>query len=302
MNATRCLTRLTLAAALLLAAARSASAQGMQQKGGDPQQIWLTFEKELGLQASYSADMEIQTMGMNMTSKIYRDASKTRTEMTMPFMNLKMVALQLTENGKPVSYTLFPDKKKYFLTPTEEEAGQGKPDYTLTDAGTEAYEGATCKKRRLTVKLPDGNTQAMDMLFSPAQKNMPVKMTANAQMKTQDGEPPMTLTSVILFKNYRFGAQNAALFAIPKDYTQAKNMQEVMTGGGLFGGLGQPGAIPQGQPRQGAEALPPEALKAMQEAQAEAEKAAAEARQQQGGAQGEAMRQGLQTLRGLLGK
>jgi hypothetical protein len=299
MKAIHRLTRLALTATLALAAACSAAAQGMRQRGSDPQQLWLKFAKELGLQPSYSADMDIQAMGMSMTSTLYHDVDKTRTEMTMPFMNLKMVSLQLTENGKTVSYTLFPDKKKYCLTPME-ESGQGKLDYTLEDAGTEVYEGVACKKRRMTVKIPDQGTQVMDMLFSPAQKNMPVKMTANVQMKTENDEPPMTVTSVVLFKNYRFGAPDASLFIIPKDYTQAKDMQEIMMGGGLFGGFGggQPGAGQQGQQPQGM-TLPPEALQALKEAQAEAEKT----EKVQGGTEnGEAVRQGLQTLRGLLGR
>jgi len=299
MKTTCVLTRLTLAAALMLTAVRSAPAQGLRQKGADPQQIWMKFEKELGLQQRYAADMEVQAMGMTMASTVYHDIGKTRTEMTVPFMNMKMVALQLTENGKMVGYTLFPDKKKYCVTPADEMAS-GDLDYTLKDVGGEVFEGVTCKKRRMTVKIPDQGTQVLDILFSPAQKNMPVKMTANAQIKTEQGAEPMNVNSVILFKNYRFGAQPAALFTIPKDYTKAKDMQEVMMGGGLFGGMQAPaaaGQAPGGQP-QGM-TLPPEALKALQEAQAEAEKEAAAGNNDEGA---QALRQGLQSLRGLLGK
>ena len=55
--------------------------------------------------------MVIQAMGMNMDSSVVRDGDKTRTEMTMPFMNLKMVMLEIPEGGQTVSYSLFPDKK-----------------------------------------------------------------------------------------------------------------------------------------------------------------------------------------------
>ncbi|HRR33700.1 MAG TPA: hypothetical protein P5026_06360 [Kiritimatiellia bacterium] len=294
MNTSRITMRFGFVMALSFACVFSAAGQGMRQKGSDPQQIWLKFEKELGLQQSYAADMEIQAMGMNMTSTVYRDGNKSRTEMTVPFMNMKMVALQLTENGKMTGYTLFPDKKKYCVTPEEDLAADGNLDYTLKDAGSEVFEGVTCKKRRLTVKIPDQGTQVMDILFSPKQKDMPVKMTANTQMKTEQGAEPMTMTTVILFKNYRFGPQPAALFTIPKDYTKAKDMQEVMMGG-LFGGGQAPAAA--GQP-QGM-TLPPEALKAIQEAQAEAEKEAAAGNHDEGP---QAIRQGLQSLRGLLGK
>ncbi len=284
----------------------SLSAQGMRQKGSDPQQIWMRYEKELGLQTRYAADMEVQAMGMTMTSAVYRDADKTRTEMTLPFMNLRMVALQVTENGRMTGYTLFPEKKKYCVTPPEETEA-GTLDYTLEEVGSESFEGVTCKKRRLTVNIPDQGKQVMDILFSPARQNMPVKIDANAQVKTEPGGEPMSVTSVILFKNYRFGAQPASLFTVPADYVKAKDMQEVMMGSGLFGGL-QPaagaGQAPAGQP-QGS-ALSPEALEAIREAQAEAGKTAPQAETAAQGAAAEAgaeaMRQGLQKLRGLLGR
>ena len=294
MKTPRYLGRLVLTTGMMLTG--TLFAQGMRQQGQDAQQIWLKFEKELGLQRDFSVDMEIQTMGMTMPSKVYRTGDKTRSEMTLPFMSMKIVALQLTENGKTVNYSLFPDKKKYCVNP--EPAGSGadteKMDYTLNDAGTEVYEGVTCKKSRMTVTLPDGGTQVMDMLFSPAQKNMPVKMTSNAKIKTEPDQPPMAVTSVILFKDYRFGKPDASLFTIPKDYAQAKNMQEVMMGGGAL--------LPSAGGQQGGGVtLPPEALKALQEAQAEtAKEAETEAAPAAAGA--EAMRQNLQKLRGLLGR
>ncbi len=267
-------------------------AQGLRQQGQDTQQIWLKFEKELGLQTRYAVDMEIEAMGMTMPSKMFRTEGKTRSEMTLPFMNMHMVALERPENGKTVRYSLFPDKKKYCLMPEEEKAkGEKKPTFKLEELGTEAYEGETCKKRRMTVKISDDDEQVMDMLFSPTQKNMPVKMTATATIKTEASQPPTTITSVVLFKNYRFGPQDASLFTIPKDYTKAKDMQEIMMSG-LFGG----GA---GQPPAGGMTLPPEALEALQKAQTQgAPKDAAG----ESGADAEAMRQNLQNLRRLLGK
>ena len=155
MTTSRIRVRLGLVLALSLTCVFSAVGQGTRQKGGDPQQIWMKFEKELGLQQRYAADMEIQTMGMTMTSAVYHDIGKTRSEMTLPFMNMRMVSLQLTENGKTTGYTLFPDKKKYCVTPSDELDAGGDMDYTLKDAGSEVFEGVACKKRRLTVKIPD---------------------------------------------------------------------------------------------------------------------------------------------------
>ena len=292
MTSTRWMSRLAFITAMLMTA--SLSAQGLRGKGQEQQQLWLKFEKELGLQARYSVDMEVQAMGMTMPSKIYRLDKQTRTEMTLPFMNLRMVILQLEENGKSVSYSLFPDKKKYCVNDPAGEAAEKTPAYKVTDLGTETYEGATCKKRRLTVTLQDGGTQDMDMLFSPAQKNMPVKMTATIKTQAEPGQAPATVTSTTLFKNYRFAAPAASLFALPKDYTKAASMQEVMMSS--MGGFALPAqsgqATAAGQPDLGA---------LIRQAQADAAK---ESLQESQGttAPAQNMQQNLQGLRSLLGK
>lgn len=216
-----------LLAALVLAPvlAAPALAQGSdsQQSASQP---WMKFEKELGLQTTYSVDAAMSVMGMNMNSRTFRDGGKTRTEMTMPFMNLKMVALEIPENGRSVSYSLFPEKKKYVLNESDGN-GASAAIPQIEELGTETYEGEACVKRRMTMDQ-DGIRSDMIMLFSPKQKNMPVKMTLTANAPMGPGRPAMPIQSVILFKNYDFSAPDAALFAIPSDYVQANSMQEIM--------------------------------------------------------------------------
>jgi hypothetical protein len=294
-------TGLVLVAGLLLATSLFAQGRGMRKQGASQQQqAWLKFEKELGLQTRYSADMEIQTMGMNMPCKVYRTEGKTRSEMTMPFMNMRMVALQLPVNGKTVSYSLFPDKKKYCIKPEEEAAeaaGTVKPPQVkMEELGTEVYEGVTCKKRRMTVTSADGTVNVMTLLFSPAQKDMPVKIDSQVTVVPEPGAEPMTVTSVVLIKNYEFGAPAASLFTIPKDYTQAANMSEIMMGGGGLGGLTPPGQPASGQPAGLQEAL----RRAQLEQQAETEAAQKEAAK---GAVNQGINQGIgRGLRSLLGQ
>lgn len=286
----------TLAGVLTLSAtALFAQGRRQQQTGAE---CWFKIEKEMGLQTRYSVDMEIQAMGMVMPSKTYRLDDLMRSETTMPFMNLKMVVLQLKENGKPVSYSLFPDKKKYCLNEGATAADDKIPAYKITEAGSETYEGVACKKRRITVTMEDGKTQDMDMLFSPAQKNMPVKMTATAKAETEPGQAPMEITSVVLFKNYQFAAPAASLFAIPKDYTKAANMQEIMMSSlGGFGAPQQPGA---GQAGGGSQDLNAMIRQAQQDA---AREAAEEAKPQgQNKAEAENLQQNIRALRNLLGK
>lgn len=287
---------------LLALSATTLLAQGQkrQQAGAE---YWFKIEKELGLQTRYSVDMEIQAMGMVMPSKTYRLGTQMRTETTMPLMNLRLVALEIEENGKPVSYSLFPDKKKYCVNTDEQEAS-GTPGFKIAEAGTEVYEGVTCKKRHITVTPKDAPAQEMDMLFSPAQKNMPVKMTATAKVETEPGQPPMELTSVVLFKNYQFKAPDASLFTIPKDYTQAKDMNEIMLGS--LGGFGLPQQPAAGQGQAGAAAGQPDLAALLRQAQEQAAKEAAKEGEQaapaaQPAAANPDLQQGLQNLRKLFG-
>lgn len=218
--------RLFAVLALALACAAPVLAQGSDSPQG-ASQPWMKFEKELGLQTTYSVDMAMNMMGMNMNSRTVRDGGKTRTEMTMPFMNLKMVALEIPEGGKSVSYSLFPDKKKYVLNENAGGDGSAAAAPTIEELGTETYEGEACIKRRVTM-VQEGLRSDMIMLFSPKQKNMPVKMTLTANASMGEGQPSMPIQSVILFKNYDFSAPDAALFVLPADYVKAAGMQEIM--------------------------------------------------------------------------
>jgi hypothetical protein len=275
-----------LALAATLALAPSAFTQGAPQ-GGNPAPAWLRHAKQLGLQTAYAADMEMQSLGMTMPAKIFQRDGQSRVEMTLPRMN-NMVTLQLVENGKPATYLLLPDRKKYCLVPEPAaEAGAEPADATLTDAGAEVFEGVTCQKKRLTVKLAEG-TQTMDLLLSPAQKNMPVKISSTAQVPTVGA-----VTSVILFKNYNFNPPDAALFVIPADYTKAGNLQEAMLG------VAAPTPSPEQTP-----ALPPaaqaEAEQALREAQTELEN---ETRSTANEEKKKAIQEGVQSLkRGLFGR
>jgi hypothetical protein len=284
---------------LLGLSATSLFAQGQKQQQNGAE-YWFRLEKEMGLQTRYSVDMEIQAMGMVMPSKTYRLDTKTRSETTMPMMNLRMVNLELEEKGKRVSYSLFPDKKKYCLN---EDAGEGDADqdpaYKITEEGTEMFEGVTCKKRRVTVSPKEGPAQEMVMLFSPAQKNMPVKMTATAKVETEPGQPPMEITSVVLFKNYLFASPAASLFTIPKDYTRAADMNEILLGS--LGGFAAPN--PSGTARAEGPGSPQDLNALLRQAQQEAARESAEEARQEGQnkAANEGLQQGLRNLRGLLG-
>ena len=216
--------------ALLACAAAPASAQTAVASKG-PTKSWALMEKKLGLQTVYSVDMVVRNADKDMVSHIARNGDRTRTEMTMPFMNLKMVSLELPRNGKIVSYSLFPEKKKYLLDEVDESAPAapvGEPE--IEEVGTETYEGAECVKRR-AVMVEDGVRHEMVIWFSPAQKDMPVKMDATVQLPASPNRPAMPMHAVILFKNYDFSTPADSQFEIPGDYAKAASMIEITMGG-----------------------------------------------------------------------
>jgi len=230
--------RIVSALCLALACAAPAWSQGAGGETQSATQPWMQFEKELGLQTTYSVDMVMQAMGMDMNSRTVRSGGKTRTEMTMPFMNLKTVVLAIPQNGQTVTYSLFPDKKKYVRNEETDAAGISSSQPKIEELGTEPYEGEDCIKRRVAM-VEQGIRTDMVMLFSPKQKNMPVKMTVTANAPMGPGQPAMPIQSVVLFKNYDFSAPDAALFAVPAGYAQAASVQEVMMEGMDLGAMMQ---------------------------------------------------------------
>ena len=246
--------RLPILLCLAWACAQPVLAQGPDSGGAS--QPWMQFEKELGLQTTYSVDMVMEVMGMTMNSRTVRSGGKTRTEMTMPFMNLKMVGLEIPQGDQTVSYALFPDKKKYVVndedpqiraaTAAAKASAKANPPQ-IEELGTETYEGEACTKRRVTM-VQQGVRSEMIMLFSPKQKNMPVKMTMNATVPTTPGQPGMPIQSIILFKNYDFSTPADSLFSIPADYVKAASMQQIMMEGMDLGAMMQ--QMQQLQPKE----------------------------------------------------
>lgn len=224
---------------LVLGVVQGGMAQMGQSKGSDIQELWLRLERELGLQKSYSVEMVAQVMGMTVNSKIYRSNERSRSDLTMPMVNIKMAALQLPESGKMVNYMLFPDNKQYCLAPDDGSKDE-KITFTKQALGSEQYEGVTCQKQRVTLRKAGHEDQVFDILFSPTHKSMPVKMTAQVVMPTERGGQAKKSNLEVLFRNYNFNAPAAALFKIPADYTQVASMQEAMMGS-LFGTGGKAG-------------------------------------------------------------
>lgn len=172
-----------LAFSSLLLAAAPAFAQGSAAA-----QAWKQLEQDLGLQTVYSVDMVTQVNQTNLHSRMVRNGDRSRTEMAMPLFNIKIITLEIPAGGKTVSYALFPDKKKYAVDEGAAEALASAAPPRVEELGTETHEGVVCIKRRVTDVRKNFRNE-MTVLFSPDQKNMPVKMTINAATQYAPGQP-----------------------------------------------------------------------------------------------------------------
>ena len=199
----------------------------------------LKYMKELDLPTVYSGDMSTTVMGITTATKVYQDGDSSRTETVIPVLNTKIVTIATTKDGEPIAYMLFPASKKYVVQKPDANSGVAdESEIVMADLGTEEFNGEKCNKKRLTKKGEDSTV--WDILFSPKQKNMPVKITAEV-----DGENAVV---VMTFTDYVFKKPDAALFTVPADYTEAETMEEAMAGsGGLFGMLSAMAAAAEDQ-------------------------------------------------------
>jgi len=231
---TRSITQI-ITALVFAAGATFVGAQNANQQ--NPADGFKKFSKELGLQTTYSADMEMTAMGMPMTAKVIHDGDKQRTDTTVPLINIKVSTVQITKGGKTTGFTLYPSIKKYAVKPVQDAPDAANaPEIVVTDKGSETYEGEKCAKKQVEIK--GDNPMTFDILLSPKNKNMPVKTVSTIAIPDQSGRTSGGNTAMvtILFKNYDFKKPDASLFEIPKDYTQAESeeaaMKEAMSAGG----------------------------------------------------------------------
>jgi len=167
----------------------------------------------------YSADMVIATgAGQNMTQKIYSDSGKVRTEMSMHDMQMVMIVrpdlqkiYQVIVAQKMVMEIPY-DPNKFKSQMAAASGPQGKFELI----GPDTAEGVACTKYKVT---SDKENKVFFIWVDTAAK-APVKMVAEDNSIT------------ILWKNYKAGPQDPALFEPPADY-------KVMTMPGAPGGAGQ---------------------------------------------------------------
>lgn len=206
---------------LMAGVAASASAQSLTAS-----QVAKQLQKDFGLQTTYSVDMVVQTGETNVISRMICKDDKCRTEMNNFMFNKKLVTLQISEDNKILFYHVFPDQKKY----TVEEMSKALQVATMPrieELGTETYEGVVCIKRRIT-DVRENYRNETTTLFSPEQKNMPVKSTTVVTHSSPPSSLAHEVQNVMVYQNYDFSTPDDSLFTIPADYVKASSMQECM--------------------------------------------------------------------------
>ena len=206
---------------LMAVAAASASAQSLTAS-----QVAKQLQKDFGLQSTYSVDMVIQTDKTNVNSRMICKDDKCRTEMDNFMFNKKLVTLQISEGNKILFYHVFPDQKKYTVEETS-EALQVATMPQIEELGTETYEGVVCIKRRIT-DVRENYRNETTTLFSPEQKNMPVKSTTVVTHSSPPSSLAHEVQNVMVYQNYDFSTPDDSLFTIPANYVKASSMQECM--------------------------------------------------------------------------
>jgi hypothetical protein len=176
----------------------------------------------------YSADEIVVTKeGMQITSKVYMDNGKIRSEMNANGMSV--IAILLSDQKK--MYSVMPAQKMVMemaLDPQRAKQYQNATGdgATFDTVGPDTVDGAACTKYKMTSK----DNKVFYWWINAATK-APVKMTAD------DGS--FTLT----WKNYKAGPQDPSLFVPPADY----QVMQMPTGLSVPGGAPGGGAPPSGQ-------------------------------------------------------
>jgi alpha-glucosidase (family GH31 glycosyl hydrolase) len=158
-----------------------------------------------GANAQFSADMITTTKeGTSITQKLYSDSGKMRSEVTANGMNMVSI---IRPDQKKV-YSVMVDQKMAMEMPYDPEKmkqqgiGATGPQGKTELIGPDTVEGIACKKYKVTSEKDN----KVFFFWADAANKTPVKMMA------EDG----ALT--IVWKNYKAGPQDAALFEVPAGY------------------------------------------------------------------------------------
>jgi hypothetical protein len=129
----------------------------------------------------------------------------------------KMTALQWGDRKE--GYTLYPNVKKYLVHRETEKGYYGeRPKVEKTRVGSEVVGGHLTDKYRVKITYKDGATEE-GFIWNARDLD---GMTIRSEVSNKD------VTATTELKNIVLKTPDASLFEIPKDYTEAKDLFELM--------------------------------------------------------------------------
>lgn len=176
--------------------------------------------------AEFSADMQINAGGQQMTSKMYAKGDKQRVELNTP--GGKMINIVDLKTGK--MFSLMPAQKMYMEHGGMDDASlkqikefrEGKTPANTKKVGSEKIAGFSTD----VYEVNDPKTGKTKLWYSP-KLQYPLKSEGTGPM----GKHTMTLS------NIKQGGVSDSLFQIPAGY-QKFSMPKGMPGGKMPGGMG----------------------------------------------------------------
>ena len=152
----------------------------------------------------FSAD-QVMTLkqGTTMTSKVYTDNGKVRTEIST--QGMQVVSILRADEKK--MYSIMPSQRMVIVMPLDADkisavtAVTSGENAKVETVGPDAVDGVPCTKYKMTTK----DNRVLFWWVNSATKT-PVQMAAD------DG------SFTLAWKNYKVGPQDASLFEPPKDY------------------------------------------------------------------------------------
>jgi hypothetical protein len=174
----------------------------------------------LAINKQFSAEQTVTAGSTTMTSKVFSDNGKMRTEMTTGGM--QMISIVRPDLQKV--YSVMVSQKMVMEMPYDpgkysQQIANSGADGKFESVGSDTVDGVACTKYKITSK-----DNKVSYMWVDAAKKTPVKLAAEDNSYT------------VLWKNYKAGPQDASLFEPPADYQVMK-----MPGapGGAPGGSGQ---------------------------------------------------------------
>lgn len=160
----------------------------------------------------FTMDMPTAVAGKKV--RMDMDVSKMMKGDTRSPLN-KMIVIG--RGDEKMSYTLYPDTRRYMVHPEKEEGGE-KPKVEKTKVGSELIDDHPTDKYKVKITYQDGRVEEGFIWNAKDLDGMTIK----SEVEDKDYKRTTVLKNIVL------ETPQASLFELPAGYTEARNFREVM--------------------------------------------------------------------------